>query len=118
MKKAQRISQAIATLGITMMYGCERYDVYPSWASEPQEAFGGLMPRPRNDRNASPSTTFGKLEEHEDDHHAERVRQQVPEEDPVPARTDRVRGSHVVVLLERDDLASHHAGRREPRRRP
>ena len=36
-------------------------------------------------------------------------------EDAVPARADRVRRAHVVVLLQRDDLAAHDARRREPR---
>ena len=58
----------------------------------------------------------GQLEEDEDDHEAERVRQQMPEENAMPARADRARRAHVVVLLERDDLAAHDARRREPGR--
>src|SRR6476659_8593085 len=39
----------------------------------------------------------GELEKDEDDDDPERVREQVPEEHPVPARPNRVRGAHVVV---------------------
>ena len=68
-----------------------------------------------NDRNASPRITPGQLEEDGDHEHAEGVRQQVPQQDARAARSDRVRGTHVVVLLQRDDLPADDTGRREPR---
>src|SRR3712207_7607742 len=43
-------------------------------------------------------------------------RSQVPPEHPEPPRADRVRGAHVVVLLQRDDLTAHDPGRGEPAR--
>ena len=55
-----------------------------------------------------------ELEKDEDDDDPERVREQVPEEHPIPARPDRVRGAHVVVLLEGDYLPPHHPRRGEP----
>ena len=39
----------------------------------------------------------------------------MPEEDPVPARPERVRRPDVVVLLQRDDLTPHDTCGREPR---
>ena len=53
------MSHAMQRLGTTMMYGWDWYEAYPSCASVPHEALGGLIPSPRKDRNASPSTTPG-----------------------------------------------------------
>jgi hypothetical protein len=58
----------------------------------------------------------GQLEEDRDDEDAERVRQQMAHEDPVPARADRLRRTHVIVLLQRQHLPAHDARGREPGR--
>ena len=63
-----------------------------------------------------PEDDARQLQEHRDDEHPERVRQEVSQQNPMPARAHDSRSAHVVVLLQRDDLAADDAGRGEPGR--
>ena len=114
-KFAQRISDAIADArddddrsGAT---GRRRGRPAPS---SPTTRRGGLIPRPMNERNASPRITPGSSRKTETIRMPSVFGSRWRNEDAVPARADRLGGADVVVLLQGDHLTAHDAGGREP----
>ena len=116
MKFAQRTSVAIAIDGTMISIGWRAVGVAALLRHRAPRGVGRADAEPDEREERLAEDHARQLEEDRDDQDAERVRQQVAAEDPVPARADRLRRAHVVVLLQRDHLAADDARGREPAR--